>query len=154
MNFLKNVYLSILRERERERMHEQGRGRERGKRESQTGSALSEQRSTWGSISWTVRSWPEPKSRVRHLIDWATQLMNLSKLGVYVDAMRTLIFCIINTHSYCLTCLDCLVSTKIKRSMFYCAISWSQQFPTLFQGSCVSFGQIRHSGMYIEDNYV
>ena len=29
---------------------------------------------TWGSISWTTSSWPEPKSRVGHLTDRATQV--------------------------------------------------------------------------------
>ena len=35
--------------------------------------ALSAQSSMRVSNSWTVRSRPEPKSRVRHLTDWATQ---------------------------------------------------------------------------------
>ena len=30
---------------------------------------------TWGSISWTVRSWPEPKPRVGRLTNWATQAL-------------------------------------------------------------------------------
>ena len=47
-----------------------GRGRER---ESQAGPMLSAQSPTWGSISWTTRSWPEPKSRIGCLTDWATQ---------------------------------------------------------------------------------
>ena len=44
------------------------RGREK-ERESQAGFALSAQSLTWGSISQTMRSWPEPKPRVRDLID-------------------------------------------------------------------------------------
>lgn len=28
----------------------------------------------WGSISWTLRSWPLPKSRVRCLASWTTQV--------------------------------------------------------------------------------
>ena len=43
-------------------------------RESQAGSALSVQSTTWGLNSRTLRSWPEPKSRVKCLIDWATQV--------------------------------------------------------------------------------
>ena len=50
------------------------RGTEReGERESQAGSILSVQSPTRGPIPRTVRSWPEPKSRVGHLTDWATQ---------------------------------------------------------------------------------
>ena len=77
--FLKQIHLFILREwerereREGERQHEWGRGRER-ERESQAGSTLPAQSLTWGSIPQTVRSWPEPKSRVRRLTDWATQV--------------------------------------------------------------------------------
>ena len=40
-------------------------------RESQAGSALSAQSPTRGSISWTMRSWPEPKPRVGRLTDGA-----------------------------------------------------------------------------------
>ena len=62
------------RERERERDYEQGRSREReGERESQAGSALSARSLMWSLISWTVRSWLEPKLRVGHLTDWLTQ---------------------------------------------------------------------------------
>ena len=32
------------------------------------------QNPVWGSNSWTVRSWPEPRSRVGRLTDWATQV--------------------------------------------------------------------------------
>ena len=54
-------------------MHKQGRGRE-GERESQAGSALTAQSQTWGSISWMIRPWPEPKSRVGHITNWVTQV--------------------------------------------------------------------------------
>ena len=37
----------------------------------------STQRLTWGLMSQTVRSWPERKSRVRCLTDWATQTSRL-----------------------------------------------------------------------------
>ena len=57
-----------------EREHKPGRNRERGReRESQAGSALSAQSPKRGSNSRTVRSWPEPKSRVRRSTDWSTQ---------------------------------------------------------------------------------
>ena len=56
--FFFNVYLF----REREEV-----------RESQAGYALSAQSPMWGSIPQTVRSWPEPKSKVGCLTDWATQ---------------------------------------------------------------------------------
>ena len=49
-----------------------GRSRER-ERESQAGSVLSVQSPAWGLISRSTRSWPEPKPRVRRLINWATQ---------------------------------------------------------------------------------
>ena len=48
--------------------------RERGReREFQAGSALSAQSPVQGSISWTLRLWPEPNSRVRRLTRWDTQ---------------------------------------------------------------------------------
>ena len=59
-------------------MCEKGRGRERecrgeaereGERESQADSELSVQGPTQGSVSQTVRSGPEWKSRVGHLTD-------------------------------------------------------------------------------------
>ena len=53
---------------------ERKRGRERGgKRESQAGSTLSAQSPTRGWNPWTMRSWPEPKSRVGCLANGATQ---------------------------------------------------------------------------------
>ena len=61
--FFKFLFISF----ERETEHEQGRGREReGEKESE---ALSAQSPMWGSNSRTVRSLPEPKSRVGHLTD-------------------------------------------------------------------------------------
>ena len=44
----------------------------KGQRESQAGSVLSVQSLKWGSNSQTVRSRPEPKSKVRRSVDWAT----------------------------------------------------------------------------------
>ena len=50
-------------EREGESTCKQRRGREReGDRKSEAGSALTTESSKWGSNSWTLRSWPEPKS--------------------------------------------------------------------------------------------
>ena len=66
--YLKFIYLFIGGEGKWER----GREMER-ERESQTGSALSAQNPIQSSNSWTVRSWPEPKSWVGPLTDWATQ---------------------------------------------------------------------------------
>ena len=66
-----NVYLFIF-ERQRERETETERDRER-ERESQAGSMLPAQSPMWGLIWWTMRSWPEPNSRVRRLTEWATQ---------------------------------------------------------------------------------
>ena len=61
--FKKNfLSLFILRE------CKQGRGR---KRKSQAGSILSVQSLMWGSSSLTRRSWPELKSRIGCLTDWA-----------------------------------------------------------------------------------
>ena len=62
-------------ERERERSSGGGAEREREReRNSQAGSALSAQSLTHGLNSQTVRSWPEPKARVRRLTNWATQV--------------------------------------------------------------------------------
>ena len=46
-----------------------------GERESQTGSMVSVQSVTQGSNLQTRRSWAEPKSRVRRLTSWATQVL-------------------------------------------------------------------------------
>ena len=40
-----------------------------GEKDSQVGFVLSAQNPMWDWIPRTVRSWPEPKSRVRHLTD-------------------------------------------------------------------------------------
>ena len=50
-----------------------GRGREK-ESESQAGSALSARSPARGSNPQTMRSWPEPKSRVGRPKDWATQV--------------------------------------------------------------------------------
>ena len=44
-----------------------------GGRESQAGSALSAQSSMWCWVPETMRSYPDSRSRVGHLTDWATQ---------------------------------------------------------------------------------
>ena len=61
------IYLFWEREREGESEREE-------KRESQAGFVLTMQSLMWGLISWTVRLWSEPKSRVRCLTNWATQV--------------------------------------------------------------------------------
>ena len=76
-----NVYLVL---RERKTQHEQGRGRERRRHRiwSRLQALSCQHRAPWGT--WThepVRSWPEPKPRVRHLSDWATPGM-----GSYYDS--------------------------------------------------------------------
>ena len=53
-------------ERVSESKHSQGRGRERRERESQAGSTPSTEPDVGLDLT-TMRSWPEPKSRVRHL---------------------------------------------------------------------------------------
>ena len=68
------MYLFVYSEREREREGASGGRAEReGERESQASLAPPAQSPTQDSNSWTVRSWPEPKSRVGRLTDWATQ---------------------------------------------------------------------------------
>ena len=94
--FLKNVCLFISSqrsyargvgaEREKERA-------ERGERESQAGSTLSAESQMWGSNPRTVRSWPEAKSRVRCLTDWATQASHFVPFlcymcGIYTSSLR------------------------------------------------------------------
>ena len=65
--FFKFIYF------ERERGREGGADRE-GERESQAGSTLPAQSPTWGSNLRTLRSRPEPRSRVGRSTDWATQV--------------------------------------------------------------------------------
>ena len=69
-----NVYLFIF-ERERERKLEHGGCREReSERENLKQAPHCQHRAPMqGLISWTTRSWPEPKPRVGHLTHWATQ---------------------------------------------------------------------------------
>ena len=58
---------------ERESTNRGGAGRER-ERESHASSVPSARSPPiWGSNSWTVKSWPELKPRVRCLTDWDTQ---------------------------------------------------------------------------------
>ena len=87
--FFLSLVLFILRERERERTHRGGQ-RER-EREFQAGSALLQQSQMQGSNSQTVRSWREPKSRVRRLTDWATQ----APLEHFYKEKIFLIYCLI-----------------------------------------------------------
>ena len=47
-------------------------GQRERERESQAGSVLPAQSLTWGQILQIMRSWPEPKSTVGCLTDWAT----------------------------------------------------------------------------------
>ena len=68
-----NAYLFIL--RECVCVSRQGGAESEGGREYQAGSGsmLSAQSPTQDSISGTVRSWPQPKSRLGFLTNWATQ---------------------------------------------------------------------------------
>ena len=73
VSFFFNLFY-FERETDRQTDRQQGRGRERRKeRESQAGSTLSAQSPMQGSNSWTMKSWPKPKSRVGCLTNWATQ---------------------------------------------------------------------------------
>ena len=60
-----------------------GEGQRKGEGGSQAGSMLSAQSLTQGSISWTLRSRPERKSRVGHLTHWATQAPPLGWCFIY-----------------------------------------------------------------------
>ena len=76
-SFKRSLFLYF--ERESERTCTWGRGKERGReRASKTGCTLSAQSLMWGSISWTLRSWPELKSRVGRLTDWATPVPQIT----------------------------------------------------------------------------
>ena len=50
-----------------------GEGQRERETESQAGSIVPEWSPTWGLNPWTLSSWPETKSRVGCLTDWATQ---------------------------------------------------------------------------------
>ena len=74
--FFFNVFIYFWkRERERDRAwaEEEPRERETQNLKQAPGSELSGQSLMWSSNSGTVRSWPEPISRVRRLTNWATQ---------------------------------------------------------------------------------
>ena len=92
--FFKFIYFE--RERKRERAGK-GQGGKR-EREAQAGSALSPQSPICGSNSRTVRSWPEPKPRVGHLTNWATQvpLEYVSSLGSTMFFWKEMLLCIKN----------------------------------------------------------
>ena len=85
--FFKFIYLFWEREREREREGERER-----ERESQAGSGLWAQSLMWGSNPRTVRSWLEPKPRVRRVSDWATHAPLKSVLdanwGSWIQSLR------------------------------------------------------------------
>ena len=69
-------FLSLFMYFERERETQSiwvGEGQREGGRESQAGYMLPAQSTMWVSNAWTVRSWPEPRSRAGHLTDRATQ---------------------------------------------------------------------------------
>ena len=70
LTYFWKVYLFILRVRLRVW---EGEGQREREKESQAGSAVSLQSPTWGSNPQTMRAWPQLKSRVRCLPDWATQ---------------------------------------------------------------------------------
>ena len=65
----------------------EGESRSRGgaERESQAGSTISAQSPTWGSISQTIRSRPEPKSTAGCLTNWAMQVSLPPDLYVVID---------------------------------------------------------------------
>ena len=65
--FIKFVYF------ETERVHVNRKSQKEKATESQAGSALSAESLMWGLNSWTVRSWPVPRSRFGHSTTWATQ---------------------------------------------------------------------------------
>ena len=62
-------------------------------RESEAGSMLSVQSPTQGSSTWTMRSRPQQKLRVRHSTDWASQV----SLWLASFAQHNLF----KTHAYC-----------------------------------------------------
>ena len=66
------VYLFF--EWERKSSHRKGGADREEERESQEGSTLSAQSPMRGWNSWTMRLWPELRSRVGRLTDWATQV--------------------------------------------------------------------------------
>ena len=84
--FLKFIYLFWERVWTRE-----GQREREGKRESQAGSTLSAQSPTRGLISWTVRSWPDPKPRVRRLTDWTTQVPLIFFLSLFIYFEREIV---------------------------------------------------------------
>ena len=65
------IYFERARTSVWERGWERERQRERGRMPSRLCAVSAEP--DWGSNSRTIRSWPEPKSEVGHLTNWATQ---------------------------------------------------------------------------------
>ena len=86
------IFISLFILRERARVCTSGGRAEIGKTESQAGSAQTVQSPMWGSNSQTVRSWPEQKSRVRRLTDWATQALLNSAVAFYSDFTYIILF--------------------------------------------------------------
>ena len=73
MLYLKKSFYLFLRERERAHMQcKLGRGRERDREREESLSLHWECSLTRGSISWTMSFWPQLRSRVGHLTNWAT----------------------------------------------------------------------------------
>ena len=73
-----------------QREHKQRRAEKEGDRESQAGFAMLVQSLMQGSNPQTLRSWLEPKSRVRCLTHWATQL----PLGR--NSLNRVVICLVN----------------------------------------------------------
>ena len=92
----------------------QGRGRGRS-RASQAGSALLEQSRLWVSIPLAVRSWPELKSRVRCLTDWATQAPH--PLVILSELLSLVCFLSLNMSDLSLTSIS--VASKFSTAPWF-----------------------------------
>ena len=136
--FLKFIYFFILREREHVSKHAQvGWGAKReGDRESQVGSSPSTQSPMWGSNSRTMRSWLELKSRVRRVINWATQEPLLLPLLNSIYTWPYVFMCVINQSYF--TCwfkfgFICLCSSwqmkqTLKRAFWFLSLPLNFNF--------------------------
>ena len=95
--------------RERESVHMQGRCREKGReRKFQASSAKSAQSLSGGSSSWTMRSWHEPKPRVRCLTDWGAPLLLFFKISLWIHTFTCICWVSIHWNSYLYWISDCL----------------------------------------------
>ena len=73
---------------------------------------------TWGSIPWTVRSWPEQKSRVGHSTDWVTQAPGFLTLLIrLLETVSSLIFMVLLPPGSLWTVLDALPSPTLLPQM-------------------------------------